>query len=150
MISFSLLSTVPSGYPQNLMVLTRTSTAIEAQWSTVPIDERNGDIIFYEVELNQSMFTEELSSDLRQTNGSQLILLLSDLEEFVEYTVRVRANASAGAGPFSPHVSNQTLTDSEWTIYVSVSYMTYDCMYTSLYRASNTSGECLSDNTVLY
>ena len=102
----------------------------------MPIDERNGDIIFYEVELNQSMFTEELSSDLRQTNGSQLILLLSDLEEFVEYTVRVRAYTSAGAGPFSPHVSNQTLTDSEWTIhmYVSVSYDV--CIYTSLYSAS--------------
>ena len=87
----------------------------------MPIDERNGDIIFYEVELNQSMFTEEVSSELRETNGSQLMLLLGDLEEFVEYTVRVRANTSAGAGPFSPHLSSQTLTDSKWTIYVSVS-----------------------------
>ena len=100
--------TVPTGYPQNVTALTISSTVIDVQWDPVPISQHNGDIINYEIELIQTKFTE-----LRQTNGSQLSLALTNLEEFVEYTIRIRAYTSVGFGPFSPNVSNETFMDSK-------------------------------------
>lgn len=104
---------MPDGYPQNTVAITRTSTAILVEWDPVPSSQRNGYITFYEIELNQTTFPELNTSELRQTSGAQLMLRLTDLEEFVEYTVRVRAYTSVGAGPFSPNVSNTTFTDRE-------------------------------------
>ena len=108
-----LSHTVPIGYPQNVAALTNSSTTIEVQWDPVPISERNGDIIDYEIELNQTTFPDLPLYGPRYTNGTQLSLVLTGLEEFVEYTVRVRAYTSAGFGPFSPPVSNETFPDSE-------------------------------------
>ena len=105
--------TVPTGYPQNVTALTISSTVIDVQWDPVPISQRNGDIIDYEIELIQTKFTERFLSELRQTNGSQLSLALTNLEEFVEYTIRIRAYTSVGFGPFSPNVSNETFMDSK-------------------------------------
>ena len=108
-----LFPTAPDGYPQDTIALTRTSTEIEVRWNPVPPSQRNGDITHYEVELNETTFTERSTSELRQTNGTQLLLLLTGLEEFVEYSMRVRAYTSVGTGPFSPNISNATFTDRE-------------------------------------
>ena len=78
------------------------------------IQARNGDITHYEIELNQTTFPEEPQTELRVTFGPQLTTNLTGLQAFVEYTLRVRAYTSAGSGPFSPTLSNSTLTDSEW------------------------------------
>ena len=102
---------MPDGYPQNVVAVTSTSTAILVEWEPVPASQRNGYITHYEIELNQTTFPQLNTSELRQTTGAQLMLLLTDLEEFVEYTMRVRAYTSVGAGPFSPNVSNATFTD---------------------------------------
>ena len=115
------LSIVPVGFPRNIRALTTTSTDILVQWDPVPPIERNGDITHYEIELNQSTLMEVAASELRSTSGAQLMLLLTGLQEFVEYTVRVRAYTSAGNGPFSPSASNTTLTDRE----LEISYMIY-------------------------
>lgn len=110
------VSIVPDGYPQNVVAMTRTSTAILVEWDPVPASQRNGYITHYEIELNQTTFSQLNTSELRETSGAQLMLLLTDLEEFVEYTMRVRAYTSVGAGPFSPNVSNATFTDRKWHI----------------------------------
>ena len=110
------LPAAPTGFPQNVTILETTSTIIEVEWDPVPIDQRNGLITFYEVELNQTMFLQELQSELRPTSGPQLNISLTELQAFVEYTIRVRANNSAGYGPFGPSISGSTLTDSKWRI----------------------------------
>ena len=104
---------VPTGFPQNVTVVRTTSRAIELEWEPVPIDQRNGDITHYEIELNQIMFSEEPGSELRSTSEPRLSTNLTGLQAFVEYTVRVRAVNSAGFGPFSPNVTAMTLTDSK-------------------------------------
>ena len=113
-IDHCFYSTVPIGYPQNVIALTRTSTTIELQWGPVPLSQRNGEITFYEVELSQTTFPELRSPELRNTSGDELMLALTGLQEYVEYTMRVRAYTSAGPGPYSPPVSNMTQTDGEW------------------------------------
>ena len=65
----------------------------------VPIDQ-NGVITMYEV-----MYTplEDFGGGVmtRTTNVTALSLLLMDLEEYVNYTISVRAYTSAGAGNYS-------------------------------------------------
>ena len=103
--------TVPNEPPDNVQAITRSSTAILVMWDPVPEIDRNGIIIQYQVEFNQSTFNEISTSNLTTTNGSQLMVELDGLEEFVNYSVRVRAYTSVGPGPFSVAVVNRTLED---------------------------------------
>ena len=100
-------SLVPNAPPDNVQALTSSSTAILVTWDPVPEIDRNGIITQYEVEF--STFTEIFTSNLTTTNGSQLMVELEGLEEFLEYSVRVRAYTSVGPGPFSVALANRTL-----------------------------------------
>ena len=107
------ISLVPNAPPDNVQALTSSSTAIMVTWDPVPEIDMNGIITQYEVEFNQSTFNEISTSNLTATNGPQLMMELEGLEEYVEYTVRVRAYTSVGPGPFSVAVVNRTLEDGE-------------------------------------
>ena len=96
-----------------MQTLTSSSTAILVTWDPVPGIDRNGIVIQYEVKFNQSTFTEISTSNLTTTNGSVLIVELQGLEEYTEYSVRVRAYTSVGPGPFGVAVVNRTLEDGE-------------------------------------
>ena len=109
-------SLVPNAPPDNVQVLTRSSTAILVTWDPVPDIDRNGIIVQYQVEFNQSTFNEISTSNLTTINGSQLMVELDGLEEFVNYFVRVRAYTSVGPGPFSAAVMTRTLEDGELCI----------------------------------
>jgi len=102
-------SVVPNAPPDNVRVLTSSSTAIMVTWDPVPEIDQNGIITQYEVEFNQSTFNEISTSNLTTTNGSQLMVELEGLEEYVEYSVRVRAYTSVGPGPFSVAMVIRTL-----------------------------------------
>ena len=110
--SFSV-SLVPNAPPDNVQAVTSSSTAILVTWDPVPEIDRNGIITQYEVEFSQSTFNETSTSNLTTTNGPQLMVELEGLEEYVEYSVRVRAYTSVGPGPFSVAVMNRTLEDGE-------------------------------------
>ena len=111
---FHHLCIVPNAPPDNVRVLTLSSTAILVTWDPVPEISRNGIITQYEVEVNQSTFNEIPSTRLTTTNGSVLMVELGELEEDVEYTIRVRAYTSEGPGPFSVAMVNRTLEGGEW------------------------------------
>ena len=104
---------VPNAPPENVQAFISSSTAILVRWDTVPEIDRNGIVILYEVEFNQSTFSEISTSNLTTTNGSVQVVQLEGLEEYVEYSLRVRAYTSVGPGPFSIAVVNRTLEDSE-------------------------------------
>ena len=117
-VSYTLLSPlllVPNAPPDNVQTLTSSSTAILVIWDPVPEIDRNGIVTQYEVEFNQSTFADISSSNLITTNGAVLIVELQGLEEYTEYSVRVRAYTSVGPGPFSVAVVNRTLEDGEWS-----------------------------------
>ena len=107
------ISVVPNAPPDNVQVLTLSSTAILVTWDPVPEISRNGIITQYEVEVNQSTFNEIPSTRLTTTNDSVLMVELGELAEDVEYAIRVRAYTSEGPGPFSVALVNRTLEDSE-------------------------------------
>ena len=102
---------VPSGYPQNVRAELITSAKIFVIWDPVLEIERNGMIVRYGVQFNQSTLNEVSLSNFLVTEAPNLMLVL---QEFVEYSIAVNSYNSVGAGPFSPAVTIQTLEDSEW------------------------------------
>ena len=113
MCSVSSISVAPNASPDNVQVLAISSTAILVTWDPVPEISRNGIITQYEVKVNQSTFDEIPSTRLTTTNGSVLMVELGGLEEYVEYSIRVRAYTSEGPGPFSVAWVDRTLEEGE-------------------------------------
>ena len=100
LFTYFFLSLVPASPPENLKATANSSTTIAVMWDeVVPID-LNGVITMYEV-----MYTplEDFDGTImtRTTNVTDLSVLLMDLEEYVNYSISVRAFTNAGAGPYS-------------------------------------------------
>ena len=75
----------------------------------VPIDQ-NGVIIMYQV-LYQPLETFGGAIGPLTVNVTELTADLTDLEEYVNYTISVRAYTSAGEGPYSDGITVITLED---------------------------------------
>ena len=90
--------------------IAESSTAIRVSWEEVPIIDRNGDITIYEVQYEPlETFGGQISTST--VNTSMLFINLTDLQEFVDYIISVRAYTSAGSGPYSDGVVERTDTD---------------------------------------
>ena len=103
----SIFPLAPSSYPQRLTAITISSTEILVSWDEVPAMDHNGIIILYEVQYEPLMtFGGQLMT--RTMNTSNTSIVLGGLQEYVDYTITVRAYTSVGPGPFSPTVDNRT------------------------------------------
>ena len=107
-ISFS---SAPASPPDNVNAVNISSTAIRVTWEEVPAIDQNGIITQYEVEYNQTTFSGATMYDTTTVNSSTLMVDLTGLEEYVEYSIRVRAYTSVGAGPYSDVVMERTQQD---------------------------------------
>ena len=109
-ISNLFFSSAPSGYPQNVVPTTISSTEILVSWSEVPLVDQNGVIILYEVQYEPlvTLGGELMTMTMNTSNTS---IVLGGLEEYVEYNISVRAYTSVGPGPFSLGVDNRTFED---------------------------------------
>ena len=105
-------TTEPSNPPQNVTAVTQPSTEIQVSWSEVPEIDQNGVITGYEVMYRPLMtFGGVLMVATRNTTNTSL--LLSGLEEFIEYNISVRAYTSVGPGPYSDVITERTDEDGE-------------------------------------
>ena len=97
------------------MATAMSSTEIEVSWEEVPACERNGEITLYEIlfEPLETFGGEITSGTVNTSNGSVLMIVLTGLEEYVEYNISVRAYTSAGPGPYSDPITARTETDSK-------------------------------------
>ena len=79
-------------------------TMIRVAWKEIPPIDRNGIVTNYEV------LYEPLRDDLtaESVNTTDVFLILVELEEFVHYSISVRAYTSVGPGPYSISITNQT------------------------------------------
>ena len=83
-------------------------------WDEIPGLDQNGIIIDYEVQIQPLDFPADISAD--QLTTTNLSILVSGLEEYVNYSISVRAYTSVGAGPYSDPVSERTLEDGNVSI----------------------------------
>ena len=84
-------------------------------WDVVPPMDQNGNITQYQVLYEPlEMFGGQISTQMMNVSGSEMSILLMDLEEFVSYNISVRAYTSAGEGPYSSDITATTLQDGEY------------------------------------
>ena len=104
-------SSAPASPSNNANAVNISSTAIRVTWEEVPAIDRNGIITQYEVEYNQSTFSGATMYNTTTVDSSTFMVDLTGLEEYVEYSIRVRAYTSVGAGPYSDVVNVITSED---------------------------------------
>ena len=100
----------PSSPPTNVSVVDITSTSITITWDEVPAIDRNGIITEYEVEYNQSTFDINTTQTVR-VNSSSRMVQLTELHEYVNYSIQVRAYTGVGFGPYSDDIYERTRED---------------------------------------
>ena len=83
-------------------------------WEEVAPIDQNGVITMYQV-LYQPQETFSGAIGPRSMNVTELTADLTDLEEYVNYTISVQAYTSAGEGPYSDGILEQTNEDSKWS-----------------------------------
>ena len=101
----------------NVTATVVSTTAIVVLWDEIPAIEHNSAIIQYEVLFSQSTLGELPVNDSVFTDASVLTVTLDNLEEFVEYGIRVRGITGAGPGPFSTTIFNTTFEDCKSIIF---------------------------------
>ena len=81
-------------------------------WDIVPPIDQNGMVTMYEV-LYQPLetFDGAIHTQTRYVLGTDVSVVLVDLEEFMRYVISIRAYTSLGNGPYSVAVTSMTLED---------------------------------------
>lgn len=106
--SIFYLISEPTGPPQNIHALTRSSTCILVKWSPPLPSEQNGLILRYTVTYtSQSGQTKTLDTADNSTS-----IEVKNLTIFTKYSFSVKALNVIGAGPGSEPVYNKTFEDS--------------------------------------
>ena len=110
---FNVQSSVPATPPQNVQATAISSTEIMVTWDEVPGLDQNGIIINYEVQIEPLDFPADIMTNL--LNTTNVSILVTGLEEYVNYNISVRAYTSVGPGPYSDPVTERTLEDGSYT-----------------------------------
>ena len=83
-------------------------------WSEVPEIDRNGIITMYEVMYEPLMtFDKQLQSNTTSIANNTSVIL-PDLQEYVNYSISVRAYTNVGPGNYSEEVTVRTLEDGNY------------------------------------
>ena len=82
--------------------MSASPTSIYVMWDEVPAIDQNGIITMYEVMYTPlNTFGGQISANTTSVSGSESMVTLSYLQEFVNYSISVRAYTTAGQGPES-------------------------------------------------
>lgn len=92
---------------------TLSSTEILVEWTEVPFGLRNGEITYYEILYDPHKEFGGLISYSNVTTPNRSIVLV-DLQEYVTYSISVRANNGRGAGPYSDIITVITAEDGKY------------------------------------
>ena len=113
----------PASPPANVVAMANSSTSIHLSWNEVPPIDQNGVIMAYEITYTPlENFTGVIGINSTNVSGSDLSVSLIGLQEYVNYSIQVRAYTSEGPGPYSNPMIQLILEDSRfWNIYLCLS-----------------------------
>lgn len=95
-----------------MAALANSSTTIIVTWDIIPPIDQNGVITMYEVLYEPlETFGGAIRTQTRNVSGTEMSVVLMNLEEFVNYSISVRAYTSVGEGPYSDEIREKTNTD---------------------------------------
>ena len=103
-------------------------------WGEIPGLDQNGIIIDYEVQIEPLDFPADIMTNLLTTTN--LSILVTGLEEYVNYNISVRSYTSVGPGPYSDPVTQRTLEDGN----VLITLFVFDIMLTPFIVQSSVPG----------
>ena len=121
-IPIYICSSVPSSAPQNLSVVTFTTTNISISWSPPVSTEQNGLITSYSIQVYGYPFpavNNYINAPYVTMNypATELVTYtLTGLEEFNNYTISVAAVNSNGTGPYTANIIQRTQLDGEYNV----------------------------------
>lgn len=108
-------STAPSAPPQEVHLVSLSSTSLKVSWVAPPADSRHGAIVRYTVSY-QALAGEDTERHEKTDIGADATsCVLEGLEKWTEYQVRVRAHTDVGPGPESTPVMMKTKEDGRLT-----------------------------------
>ena len=90
----------PSGYPVNVVAVASDSSSFNLHWSPPPYEERNGEIIYYGINITEDDSGETVL--IINTTDSNPSYPISNLHPYYRYLYSVRAFTAVGNGPYSP------------------------------------------------
>lgn len=99
----------PSGSPENIVATSLSSTSVELSWDPPPVDQQNGIITNYYI--NVTEVETGMVSQLMVTGTTQL--LIDTLHPYYVYNFYISAATTVGQGPYSPAFSIQTPEDGQ-------------------------------------
>ena len=97
--------------PANVTATAISSTTIQVTWEAISSIDDEITITQYEVEYNQSVFSMIPTLASVFVASVTFNVNLTGLQEYVEYSIRVRAYSRVGPGPYSDVVMESTLQD---------------------------------------
>ena len=91
-------------------------------WGLVPAIDQNGVITEYEVMYEPlETFGGNISTQRMNVTAPGMSVTLTKLQEFVNYSISVRAYTAVGEGPFSTPQSETTLQDGKYVLLIYLS-----------------------------
>lgn len=88
-----------------------STTGLSVVWTDIDPLDQNGRLIAYEIRYTPLRTFGGQISTMSVNATENNMVSLSDLEEFVEYTVSIRGYTREGSGPYSPPLNVTTNQD---------------------------------------
>ncbi|XP_060762519.1 receptor-type tyrosine-protein phosphatase F isoform X3 [Neoarius graeffei] len=101
----------PSAPPQDIQVLSLSSTSIKVSWVPPPAASRHGAIVRYTVSYQAVNGEDTERHEVTDIGADATSVVLEGLGKWTEYVVRVRAHTDVGPGPESTPVRIRTNED---------------------------------------
>ncbi|KAM8839207.1 receptor-type tyrosine-protein phosphatase F isoform 4-T7 [Synchiropus picturatus] len=101
----------PSAPPQDVQLLSLSSTRLMVSWVAPPAASRHGAIVRYTVSYQALAGEDTQRHEVSGIGAEATSYVLDDLEKWTEYQVWVRAHTDVGPGPESPPVRMRTKED---------------------------------------
>ena len=108
---FYFSSTVPDMQLSNVTAVAQSPTEILVSWTELSDICQNGKVTLYEVQYKPLETFNVLDSATVNVTAPATTMNITDLEEYVEYNISVRAYTSVGPGSYSDPVIERTLED---------------------------------------
>ncbi|XP_065052028.1 phosphatidylinositol phosphatase PTPRQ-like [Rhopilema esculentum] len=103
---------IPSAPPSTVSVSPASSTSLHVSWSEVPVDDKNGIIINYKINITLgTVMAAENSSLVVVENGNQYTHVIPNLIKWTFYTAQVAASTIKGTSVYSGPRTARTSED---------------------------------------
>ena len=113
MVLLSCCDIVPSGPPESIAAVNKSSTELTVRWQNVLEKDRNGIIQGFKVYyVAVGQFAVDRREKVQEVNdGSAVETVVGNLEKYIEYNITVLAFTSKGDGPNSTEITARTDQD---------------------------------------